>query len=267
MTTNADEQIRADFDAWLLTLGLHLGNHERQLMRLAYQAGRAALQLQKPEPNDLMLSGQPAASAEPTSGLLKQFFEALDEAISKDRANPWTGAKAARYQDRTAAWGRVHELRRQLLDTPAAQAQPVAFAKDGVLFWHGEHAAWRGFNGDLYLAAQAQPVVNQQLTTAARDVLAERQRQVTAEGWTTEHDDSHHTGEIALAAGCYAMYAHHPDYYGTGPRENRVPRMWPWAEKWWKQAPPRRMLVKAGALILAEIERIDRARRIEGEGE
>lgn len=43
MTTKTDEQERADFEAWLLTLGLHLGNHERQLMLLAYQAGRAAL--------------------------------------------------------------------------------------------------------------------------------------------------------------------------------------------------------------------------------
>lgn len=32
----------------------------------------------------------------------------------------------------------------------------------------------------------------------------------------------------------------------------------PWDEKWWKPKNPRRDLVKAGALILAEIERIDR---------
>jgi len=36
-------------------------------------------------------------------------------------------------------------------------------------------------------------------------------------------------------------------------------RTWPWAEKWWKPKNERRDLVKAAALILAEIERLDRA--------
>ncbi|SAI62958.1 phage protein [Bordetella trematum] len=43
---------------------------------------------------------------------------------------------------------------------PAASAEPVAFYKDGVLFWHGEHAAWRGKDGQLYAgpaAASAEP--------------------------------------------------------------------------------------------------------------
>ena len=40
-------------------------------------------------------------------------------------------------------------------------------------------------------------VADLNLTTAARDVLAERQRQVTAEDWTPEHDDEHNGGELA----------------------------------------------------------------------
>lgn len=45
---------------------------------------------------------------------------------------------------------------RWLVDAaPQASAAPVAFSKDGVLFWYGDHAARRGFNGDLYLAPQA----------------------------------------------------------------------------------------------------------------
>ena len=43
---------------------------------------------------------------------------------------------------------------------------------------------------------------------AAIDVLAERQRQQSAEGWTTERDDDHSCGEMALAASSYAQYAH-----------------------------------------------------------
>lgn len=88
-------------------------------------------------------------------------------------------------------------------------------------------------------------------TAAARDVLTERQRQVSAEGWTAEHDDEHGGGEMVEAAICYAQgyKVWHPS--GTHQR-------WPWALKWWKPTNRRRDLVKAGALILAEIERIDR---------
>lgn len=88
---------------------------------------------------------------------------------------------------------------------------------------------------------------------AAIDVLAERQRQQLAEGWTTEHDDEHSCGEMALAASSYALYAHRK------PIAPAIPFNWPWEPEWFKQQGPRRDLVKAGALILAEIERIDRA--------
>lgn len=90
------------------------------------------------------------------------------------------------------------------------------------------------------------------LTAAARDVLAERQRQVTVEGWTTDHDDHHDGGEIAQAA---AAYCEHAVNQGA-----TVPGFWPWHEAGWKPRSPREDLVRAGALILAEIERIDRAK-------
>ncbi|MFM0328214.1 hypothetical protein [Paraburkholderia strydomiana] len=91
-----------------------------------------------------------------------------------------------------------------------------------------------------------------QETAAARDVLAERQRQVSAEGWTPEHDDDHTEAEMALAAACYAMAA-------GGYAKGQTPPIWPWSLSWWKPAYGRRDLIKAGALILAEIERVDRA--------
>lgn len=92
------------------------------------------------------------------------------------------------------------------------------------------------------------------LWPAARDVLSERRRQVSAEGWTPKHDDAHTDGGLAEAAACYASHA------SVGPEISRheLPRDWPWAPKWWKPGDQRRMLVKAGALILAEIERLDR---------
>lgn len=94
-------------------------------------------------------------------------------------------------------------------------------------------------------------------TAAVRDVIAERQRQITAEGWTPGHDDLYHeTGQLASAAGCYAMFTL---AYPPGDPVS----FWPWSASWWKpSADPRRNLVKAGALILAEIERLDRASTI-----
>jgi uncharacterized protein involved in copper resistance len=88
---------------------------------------------------------------------------------------------------------------------------------------------------------------------AAQDVLAERARQVSAEGWTPEHDDQHDDGALPLAAASYALNVIHPD----GGR-SKPPPGWPWDASWWKPRGPRRDLVRAAALLLAEIERIDR---------
>lgn len=111
-------------------------------------------------------------------------------------------------------------------------------------------------------------------SSAALDVLAERQRQINAEGWTPEHDDEHDGGELAVAAAAYALHAAdhlHPQSQGDG--GDKAPTCWPWhnaiagrgegPEKsepaWWKPGKPRRNLIKAAALIIAEIERLDRA--------
>ncbi|KWB89891.1 hypothetical protein [Burkholderia ubonensis] len=95
------------------------------------------------------------------------------------------------------------------------------------------------------------------LTDAARDVLAERRRQVEAEGWTPEHDDKHGGGLMARAAACYAMAASRPMSHLVWAWDS----IWPWDRSWWKPTTDRRNLVKAGGLILAEIERLDRAAR------
>ncbi|MGK8222201.1 hypothetical protein ACRS2S_19945 [Achromobacter xylosoxidans] len=101
------------------------------------------------------------------------------------------------------------------------------------------------------------PAACDALTAAARDVLAERQRQVSAEGWTPEQDDRYTHGDMASAAACYANQGryHFPEPGKPGPN-------WPWAAEWWKPSTYRRNLEKAGALILAEIERLDRAAAI-----
>ncbi|EFH4993625.1 ead/Ea22-like family protein [Escherichia coli] len=85
---------------------------------------------------------------------------------------------------------------------------------------------------------------------AILDVVAERQRQQSVEGWTPEHDNAYQNSELADAAACYAIHAHNQGF--------STPAHWPWSPDWWKQSGARCDLVKAGALILAEIERIDR---------
>ena len=109
------------------------------------------------------------------------------------------------------------------------------------------------------------------LTKAAEDVLAERRRQVEVEGWTTERDDKiHPRGELARAAACYALESAgvlrgktvttpSDVEYSRGASYSFRPSYWPWCVSWWKPSNRRRNLVKAGALILAEIERLDRA--------
>lgn len=87
---------------------------------------------------------------------------------------------------------------------------------------------------------------------AAQDVIAERRRQIESEGWTPEHDDKHLPGELALAGACYAAW----DFPGIG--DDFQKSAWPWSKEWWKPKVRRKNLVKAGALILAEIERLDR---------
>ena len=113
--------------------------------------------------------------------------------------------------------------------------------------------------------ADAQPAAAPLLqwsSQAVMDVAAERRRQVEAEGWTPEHDDEHDPGELAAAGASYALCAAddlHPLSQGDGDYRNGPPPFWPWAREWWKAGDTRRNLVKAAALLLAEIERLDRA--------
>ncbi|MBK1793405.1 hypothetical protein JHL21_02695 [Devosia sp. WQ 349] len=104
-----------------------------------------------------------------------------------------------------------------------------------------------------------------QASQAARDVLSERQRQMSAEGWATEHDDAHTNGELATAAGCYALGDKLTMREVDGPGTIVAPVQWPWFGCWWKPKTRRQDLVRAGALIIAEIERLDRSAAIRGE--
>ncbi|MEL3805405.1 hypothetical protein [Pseudomonas aeruginosa] len=101
-----------------------------------------------------------------------------------------------------------------------------------------------------------------QVPQAWLDVQAERRRQVEAEGWTPEHDDEHSHGQMARAAACYALAGSSAPNDGTAAL--LVSLAWPWDEQWWKPSTARRDMVKACALGLAEIERLDRVAASQG---
>lgn len=89
--------------------------------------------------------------------------------------------------------------------------------------------------------------------------MAERVRQVVQEGLTVQRDvEQYHRNELIKAAYCYVLSAAGRDYLEPGEHlPRRPPEAWPWDERWWKpNEDPVRDLVKAGALIAAEIDRI-----------
>lgn len=95
-------------------------------------------------------------------------------------------------------------------------------------------------------------------------IAAERERQIAVEGWTPEHDDKHNKAELNEAARAYARAAELQVRSGCEPTHAGL---WPWDASWWKPSPePIRNLVKAGALIAAEIDRLQRT-AIAGEKE
>ena len=106
-----------------------------------------------------------------------------------------------------------------------------------------------------------QPAPPEKHMQGLADAIAERVRQIDAEGWTTEHDDSHAHSEMARAAAAYCLGQ--PELTGRVQDGKRFlpwrSMIWPWSKEWWKPKTRREDLIRAAALIIAEIERLDRA--------
>lgn len=103
------------------------------------------------------------------------------------------------------------------------------------------------------------------------EIAAERRRQMDVEGWTPGHDDEHGDRSLALAA---ALYATPKQLFEVivGETGVRWRDPWPWQKEQKFRGerfmvddgdgrtkhPPRRRLIIAAALLVAEIERMDR---------
>lgn len=112
-------------------------------------------------------------------------------------------------------------------------------------------------------------------------IAIERMRQIEIEGWTADHDANHDTGQLAMAAVCYASQE---KIYVMRHFANNIQFVdpWPFEDKWDKRygygstaegktdeganyvpnpityTEKQRidLLIKAGALIAAEIDRL-----------
>lgn len=93
--------------------------------------------------------------------------------------------------------------------------------------------------------------------TSAIDLFQEeRQRQIDLEGWSVEHDDKHNVGEMLDAA---IVYLWHGTDNAAQLNADGTPAGWPWEAQWWKPKDRPRNIVRAGALLLAEQQRLKRA--------
>jgi hypothetical protein len=135
---------------------------------------------------------------------------------------------------------------------------------------HVSAAANLGFAGVMTVASIARQYIMRRLfeglglrfkmSPAMVAVIAERRRQIDVEGFDADHDDKYSAGELATAAACYALYRGANGYYRRSMRESNPPPYWSWPLSWWKPRDFRRDLVRAAALIMADIERGDRNR-------
>jgi len=106
------------------------------------------------------------------------------------------------------------------------------------------------------------------MKTGIEIIAEERQRQINVEGWTAEHDLQHADNELANAGATYAMDSDCRDalmHLAYDCELLGIPPTWPWDEKWYKPTPDDRIkeLAKAGALIAAEIDRLNKIRELE----
>lgn len=103
------------------------------------------------------------------------------------------------------------------------------------------------------------------MKTGIEIIADERQRQVVEEGWTSEHDNQHTKNELVRAAVCYAVA--NEDHMNEDGEDLIESGYWPWHPDWFKPSPDDRIreLAKAGALIAAEIDRLQRINQVNHE--
>ena len=106
--------------------------------------------------------------------------------------------------------------------------------------------------------------------TSAEAFLAERMKQTGIKNFTPENDDQYKAGELVRASHAYSYHAGLPDKQRS---DKTPPSCWPWDTIHWHPAIGNstearlRELEKAGALLLAEFDRLERSKPIKNTDE
>ncbi|MER1106299.1 hypothetical protein AAA604_33510, partial [Pseudomonas aeruginosa] len=154
-------------------------------------------------------------------------------------------------QERGFAWSYLLASIKSCVKASGDSAQAQHSVPEEFIGRLSEFLAQRGATGKALLRelrAMLAAAPGKEVPQAWLDVQAERRRQITAEGWTPEHDDLYCAAELPRAAAAYILNG----------ANDEAPAIWPFVAKWWKPRDARSNYVRAGALILAEIERLDR---------
>ena len=100
------------------------------------------------------------------------------------------------------------------------------------------------------------------MKTGVELIAEERQRQIDKEGWTAEHDDGHYAFELTRAAATYLVNTIEKEVdcgvMGRHVLAAAANALWPWDPNDHKPKRTLKNLIRAGALIAAEIDRIQR---------
>jgi hypothetical protein len=171
------------------------------------------------------------------SGVNQADWDALSAAMKNmgalvpETERPFSPSYAVRY------------LRTIIADRPLREEVPRGTEQTG---WKNEHC-----NGEPEPDKSGATLVYGPLT----DIAAERQRQIKVEGYDHAHDDDHSGGDLGLAAMAYISCS----LLGSHPSSDAVPGWWPWEKSSFRSKGRRQDLVRAAALVVAAIERLDRS--------
>lgn len=156
---------------------------------------------------------------------------------------------------------------KQLYDAPPAPAAVPVDAK--LIWWLSDAIGILSASGNTFHAEELQKLHDMLAThpqpaaavpsTGVQAIAEERARQVQVEGMTPEGDAGYRHGQLAWAAVAYMQLASME--LRDGGRAHIAtaspPACWPWDASWWKPRDVRRDLVRAGALIAAQVDALD----------
>lgn len=110
----------------------------------------------------------------------------------------------------------------------------------------------------LKVSSNATAKIETLATTGADLITAERVRQIVEEGFDAKHDAEYRDGELLEAAMAYCKRTKDSRFHDLTDKDRDAEAFfdWPFSGVSWKPSDPVRMLVKAGALIAAEIDRL-----------